>query len=184
MGGNKFILLIRNTCSDTQQSVLHLLRYKTIAEMLKEPFYLQLVDQASTRLQTVLPSVLSAHHTARHTKMVQWTAGVRIIISGQTKTLHPWLVPVSSSAATHASMFGLFGFVLCLYFCFWGMYVCKCEAFAHCFLFSVCKLTTVPPCPCLTHHKHNIYHTKMNSFFKALPAMQPPTRKTKFCVWL
>ena len=44
---------------------------------------------------------------------------MKIITSEQTKTLHPWLVPVSSFAATHASMFVLFTFfflLLCFLF--------------------------------------------------------------------
>lgn len=54
--------------------------------------------------------MLSVHLTVLLTKMVQWTAGVKTITSEQTKTFHPWLVPVSSFAATHASMFVFFTF--------------------------------------------------------------------------
>lgn len=157
----------KNYCSDIQQSVLHISRCKTNAEILKEPFCLQLVDQASTRPQMVLPSVLSAHHTARHMKMVQWTAGVRIIISGQTKTLHPWLVPVSSSAATHAPCLVWFGLSCDCAICFWGVCVfvrrCVCVwSIAHFFLFSICKLKTL----CFLLHAWLINHTKMNLFLK------------------
>lgn len=127
----------------------------------------------------VIWSVLSAHLTVLLRKMVQWTAGVRIITSGQTKTLHPWLVPVSSFAATHASMFVLF-------VSFSSCYCAVCFCFKAFGPFPSVARVQIESFLCFTLHAwlttNATFIIQNELYFKALPATQPPERENIFCV--
>lgn len=125
--------------------------------------------------------MLSVHLTVLLTKMVQWTAGVKIITSEQTKTLHPWLVPVSSFAATHASMFVLFTFFLLLLCC------CCC-----CFLafgpFPSVIHVQIKSFLCFTLHAwlttNATFITQNELVFKSLLTTGPLERKKKKILYL
>lgn len=121
---------------------------------------------------------------------------MRIITSEQTKTLHPWLVPVSSFAATHASMFVLF----CLFCCFSS---CYCALFFFLYLLICLFFKSFGPFPyvihvqiesflCFTLHAwlttNATFITQNELIFKALPTTGPQKERQfsiscfRFCI--